>query len=117
MDKLEIYFDHYYRIHWVFPGDEYDTGATLGEDKYIDTPPKEEEDWDHWMANKVCHDAGIERDPYGYRWESQSAARVALRAIRLALKEKRPIQEWERKALAAGWKPPLTYKRQERKRQ
>ena len=103
-DRLVVHEDrHGYRIVW-FLADEQDHGATLGEgwSRCDDDDPY----GDHGIATRAAKKTlGVERDERGFYWESRSVAQTALKVIKAALKNK-PLEDWEQKALAAGWKPP-----------
>jgi hypothetical protein len=45
------------------------------------------------------------RDGEGWSWPTKALADTAKKAILAAMKN-RPLEDWEQKALAAGWKPP-----------
>lgn len=107
----------FWRISWeVVVDGSYDIGATLGEGSPEDwegDPPKsdEREEWEHWAAQKAASTSrGVERDGNGFFWESEKDARAAMRIVKEACKQERPMPEWATKALAAGWKPPKGWK-------
>lgn len=107
-DRLVIESDRYgYRIQWYIASMN-DLGSVLGESPVI-TKVKaapESEDWEHEVASvAVIGSKGIERDSVGYYWESRAHAQAALKAANAAIKN-RPLADWEKKALAEGWKPP-----------
>lgn len=87
--------------------------AGTTEDERIDNEVRTVDNaaYDLWK-NSSRKESGIYRErPMGtYFWETRSRAMVALRALKAALKafrsKKAPLEEWEQKALAAGWKPP-----------
>lgn len=98
-DKLIVQEDRgVYRIFWWL-AEEQDLGAELGDGH-------EEGDDKHAVATRAAKTTpGVEKDSRSYYWESRSAASAALQIANAALKNK-PLADWERKALAAGWKPP-----------
>lgn len=100
-----------FRVVWYL-ADEREMGATLGEvgDIGQGEAPSDRSDYEHWLGCKTCHESGAARDGDGFYWESDKEARVALRQIREALKQDRPLPEWAKTALAAGWKPPKGWK-------
>lgn len=111
-DKLIIDSDRDgYFIAW-FISDVDDIGATLGEETYTEAQLTKAKsgDWEHIKATVVAgQTSGVERHgSNGYRWESLTAAKRALRAINAALKDKsgKTWPEWAVKAKAAGWTPP-----------
>lgn len=117
-DKLVIVNNDYvYRIQWEVHDDDFDDvdlGAILGEDnplKYTDEGLKtcDPIEWENYKANLIAKKTkNVERDSHGFYWESLSDANATLKVIKLALKDKsdKPLEDWEIKALAAGWKPP-----------
>ena len=119
-DKLIVVEDEYgvgYRIQWKlaeYDVDWGDMGAVIGEgglDGILDTQPENTEDtFESWIAEKICKDAGVEIDASGFHWESKAAASKMLKVINEATKQKKPIPEWARKALEAGWTPPKSWK-------
>ncbi len=110
-DRLVIIPDRYtYRIGWICDGEE---GAMLGEDKSegIGATPAKRDDWELWASNKIAREAKAERDGRGFYWESKSEASAVLKAIQLQFKNAdRPLPEWAKLALDAGWKPPKGWK-------
>jgi len=100
--------DGKYRIAW-FIAEEQETGAALGEHpELLDQrePPADRDAWEAWTAENAVASMKSEHDGAGYYWESRSAANDAIRQIREALKQERPLPDWARTALAEGWKPP-----------
>lgn len=99
-----------YRLGWFADGEE---GGWLGQDPRDGkgTPPVDRDSWEHWAASKAVGElTSTERDVSGFYWESDKAARFALRAAKLALKHKRPLPSWAKTAIANGWKPPKGWK-------
>lgn len=46
-----------------------------------------------------------------FRWETVAGAKAALRLAKMAIKNReRPLPEWAKTALAAGWKAPRGWK-------
>lgn len=116
-DKLVIIDDNLiFRVQWEIASDDgyNDLGAVLGEDspfKYTEERLKkcDPEDWENNKANIVARKTRkVKRDGKGFYWESKLDAQMALKEIKIALKNKsdKPMEDWEIKALAAGWKPP-----------
>jgi len=106
-----------YRIQWQLAeedGDWGDLGMVIGESglaNISDTPPEDSEDtFESWIAEKMCKDAGVEIDTFGFYWDSRTAASKMLKAIKESIKQKKPIPEWAKKALEAGWTPPKGWK-------
>jgi len=73
-------------------------------------PPKDREDWEYWAANKAARDIKPKRDNRAFWWETKSEVVAALATIKLALKQERPLPDWAKQALAAGWKAPKAWK-------
>jgi hypothetical protein len=99
-----------WRIQWMFEDAE---GGYLGQssDDGDGEPPEDKDSWQHWAASKAAKSApGAERDSISAFWETESQARVALRLAKEALKQVRPLPDWAKTALAAGWKPPKGWK-------
>jgi hypothetical protein len=93
--------------------DEDDTGAILGQSSKDGRgeAPIEREAYEYWRACQICRESSVPRQRgYGFFWPNASEARVTLRAIKLALLQERPLPEWAKVALAAGWKPPKGWK-------
>lgn len=100
-----------HRIQWAFPDGE--LGGYLGQDKNdgSEDPPEDKDAWDHWAASKaVMGLPGADRDGTSTFWETEAAARVALRLAKAALKQVKPLPDWAKTALAEGWKPPKGWK-------
>lgn len=100
--------DQTYTIDWYIP-DECEMGGRLGQDKNDGRgePPKDREDYEHWLASKVAaQSTGVRRNRYGFFWDSRREVDAAMRQIKEALRQDRPLPEWAKKALAEGWKPP-----------
>ena len=104
---LVVTLDRYvHRVAW-FIAEEGDIGAILG-DRKVPTklPPNEDPDWEHFAACHAVRDSeGCQRDGEGYYFDTRTAAETAKRSAVAAMKNK-PLADWERKALSAGWKPP-----------
>ena len=104
-----------YYICWYFP-ETGDVGAFLGESTYTaaQLAKAKPADWEHIKATITAgQTAGVERvDRDGYRWESRADAFAALRAIKVAIKDKsnKPWPQWAVQAKAAGWTPPKGWK-------
>ena len=97
---------------WQYPED---TGGVLGQDPSDGEgscpDDKDQDAWEHWVASKAIRSCKeVQRDPYGFYFESEALAKKALRVAKAALKADKPIPEWAEKALAAGWKPPKGWK-------
>lgn len=113
---LAIKEDHYlYRIAWFLPEDG-DFGGVVGDTGYSDedlmTMPLEDADCvlAYLAVSKID---GIQRDGDGFRFDSISEARAALRVAKAAIKAGatgRPIPDWAQKALQEGWKAPRGWK-------
>lgn len=102
-------YDHFY-ICWLFP-EEGEEGAALGESVYTekDLAKATSEDWDDIKATLVAGKTpGAELGDHGYTWETAAKAKVALKIINLALKDKtgKMWPDWALAAKANGWTPP-----------
>jgi hypothetical protein len=103
-----------YRLSWYFP--EYaDIGSSVGDWAYTEIDLKTLD-----VSNVDCAIAylavakldGIQKDASGFFWETREAAQSALRVAKAAitLGVDRPMPDWARQALAAGWKAPKGWK-------
>jgi hypothetical protein len=107
-DRLELYESHQgYQIQWIVDGEP---GLTLGEKDIKDITDQETV----VACNAIMEsDISTEVDSNGWYWETNTAARRALRvareAIRMSRKD-RSLPEWAAKALANGWKMPKGWK-------
>jgi len=100
----------YYYIAWVFPDDDFE-GACLGEDTVPEETPKEQEDWEHWMAQKVAAPLAELQETWGFAWTSLKKARAVLRDINEALLSgDAPWPDWAVKAKSEGWTPPKNWR-------
>lgn len=92
-----------------------DYGTGVGDEFNSREPAPDRKDqpdeWDVWTANMAAKDAPgrvmIPHEPF--YWETEKQAKIALKLVNAALKVSKgakPLQDWEKKALAAGWKPP-----------
>jgi len=87
-------YDGIVRIFWVYPGDEFETGAALGE-RTIHKRPKRKEGVEEWVA---CKAAKPFSEPTtnriaGYTFESMAKAKKAIRAANEALREEMAAYE------------------------
>lgn len=101
--------DGYFYIAWYL-AEEQDFGAYVGEGPLGTKEPdrlSERDEWECWTADKIAREDPdhIDED-MGYCWETAAAAKRVLAQINLAFKAPRPLHDWEKKALEAGWKPP-----------
>lgn len=120
-DKLVLTEEKYkYRIQWEIHDEDGVDGVDLGGYLCQDPTdgagqaPMEREEWEHWVAS------GAVRTTEGFNldspsawwdwWESATHARAALRIAKEALKQERPMPDWAKTAIAAGWKPPKGWK-------
>lgn len=111
-DKLVIEEERYkFRLYW-FIADWRDLGGCLGEspelERHPDPGPKVRAEWECWVAALAVRDLdGTQRDSIGFWWESLANAKRALRLANEAMKQDgRPLPDWAKQALEAGWKPP-----------
>lgn len=91
-------------ISWF---DEDGEGLAIGEGQIWKEPVRDSDDWEVWAAENAASTIPRERreSTGAFVW-SRANSGLAMKAIKAALKVKRPLLEWEQKALAAGWKPP-----------
>lgn len=99
------------RITWELE-EEQDLGRSIGDGYDPDEPEPNretnEEDWENWAAERAAlpfRDPGA-RHVYGFEFATTATAKAALAAIKIRWTAKRPLFEWEQKAIAANWKPP-----------
>lgn len=99
------------RLTWQLDSDE-DLGGSIGDgyDPNELEPERgvDEEAWMTWAAERAALpfiDSGA-RHNYGFQFASVAKAKSALAAIKLGWATKRPLLDWEQKAIAANWKPP-----------
>jgi len=118
--------DYGYAAWWVEDGEE---GAVVGQDGLTSLPgmrarlasAEDVSDREYWTveiaAKEFCEGRGSETrcEPYKDGWvlESKADFRRFLTHVRAALKmardpklNKKPLPEWAKTALQAGWKPP-----------
>ena len=101
-----------YRLSWYLP-DDGDIGGSVGDMSYTEIDLKELDDVDVAIVYlAVAKLDGIQRDFSGFFWETQAAAQSALRIAKAAIAAgvDRPLPDWARQALAAGWKAPKGWK-------
>ena len=103
-------YDDCWRLAWYLVEEE-EIGLIVG-DSRIQKVPSDPDDWKVYMADLIAkRSEGVQRDCVGLYWKSRSGAAAALRAIKQQWKVgKRPLEDWEHKAIAAGWKPPKKVK-------
>ncbi len=111
----------HWRLQWFIVEDDCE-GAVLGEYDYakeeLEThlSGKNGEDREFYIAEIAALDRsgapGRQHDRYGHFWESEKEAKAALRIVKAALKNDggRPMPDWAKQALAAGWKAPKGWK-------
>ncbi len=100
------------RIFWEVYGDEYgwEMGAVVGEGRLTKNPPKNLEDREVWLVNKAVATLKPDRDETGFRFDSQTEVKAALRVAKAALKSNKLWPDWAIKAKAAGWHSPKGWK-------
>ncbi|MGK3995007.1 hypothetical protein [Sorangium sp. So ce1024] len=106
-DKLVLKTDRAgWRVQWWL-AEESDLGACLGDEWPITvTAEAGSADWEHQTATvAAASTTGRQRDGGGFYWGSRRLAQSALLAANAALK-RRPLADWEKKALENGWLPP-----------
>lgn len=106
--------DYIFVIQWELDDGD-DLGAILGDSSEDGrgVAPADRGDWEHWAACKALLDMGVERrngKSGVFFFETQSEANKALKAVKLALKQDRPLPEWAKTAIGEGWKPPKGWK-------
>lgn len=109
-DKARLVIDKL-RLGWDYDDGE-GVNAWLGEN--LNHVPSGEADTDaaELAMAEIARRDEWRRDGVRGPWiaPSMSAAKKALvacrAAIRAAMSKKAPLEDWEKKALAAGWKPP-----------
>lgn len=101
---------HEVRLFWWIPEDG-DTGGALGacgEERFrVDCSDAEKREMA--IAFRTARANWAFLDGEGLYWETEPAARKALKAIKDAWrinKSERPWPQWAKDALAAGWKAP-----------
>lgn len=111
--KLVVHEDDWkFRLAWEF---EDDIGGTICDEaeykKYSEeNQPEDRETWECWIASTIAKQSAAEHDSFGFYWKSLSDARKVLNQIKLRFKQDRPLPEWAKTALAAGWKAPKGWK-------
>lgn len=107
-----------FQIGWFLPEDG-DFGLMLGEtwneNKNVTRDKADQDDPEHWDAEHAVAPMATSRANScgAFEFESRSAAQKALAAAKAAIgagKENRPMEEWEKIAIANGWKPPKGWK-------
>lgn len=130
-DKLGIVEENYvYRIKWFIAGDEWDSGAILGQESKEELI-KMRETWNALIENTASASLDPETlehiaatigalesavvDSTGFYWESMFGARRAIAQANGNIRLARDVLEtntgksysgWEKIALSHGWKPP-----------
>ena len=105
--------DDTWSLHWVL---EDDLGGILGDlhsGTTEDVEPSDvgSEDHECWRAAMAASPFAKERRKYhGFVFKDEKTCKAAQQAADAAIRNK-PIEEWEAKALAAGWKPPKGWKK------
>ncbi len=110
----ELRGGHGYCVGWYL-AEEQEMGLLLGEAwrknrRTKDRAVVSDDELDTWAAEHALASLEHERRGEGcFEFESRAQAAAALKLARAAIKAARaevPLEEWEKKALAAGWKPP-----------
>jgi hypothetical protein len=99
-DRLVVIHDNWvYRIAWWIA--EYgEQGLVLG-----DGGGRPAGNDDTVVAERALK--GSDRDRQGFFWDSKSAAKRAIRVANAAIKNAdRPLPDWAKQAIEAGWKAP-----------
>lgn len=113
LERENGYYRLQYRLQWYIAEDD-DYGLTIGEEKFSAKPPENREEYETWVAHKVCNElkqlGDAQKDRDGFFWESKADANYALRTVNLELKQERPLPEWAKMAIKNGWKAPKGWK-------
>ena len=103
-----------YCVGWYL-AEEQEMGLLLGESWGRNARAKDaadvlEDELDTWAAEHAISKLPHSRQGAGcFEFESKTDAAAALRVAKAAIEAAhaaRPLEDWEKKALAAGWKPP-----------
>ena len=110
-------------IAWYLQ-EEGDTGAVIGEmrwgevTKFEGSKDPDERLW--FLAERLCQEEArlhpdelVQYRARGYTWDSRARAALMLKRIKAqfqAQESGRPLPEWAKTAMAAGWKPPKGWK-------
>lgn len=99
-------------LTWFCDGEEGGSIGDRGEKAGKGQEPTDREVWETWIAERIAAETASGRiGRLEYYWESHKAAATALRTIKEAWKHReRPLPEWARQAIAAGWKAPKGWK-------
>ena len=105
--------DGTFQLTWYFP-DEGEIGGSVGDAWLSNKDVKREnvaaDELESWILEHATVSLADEvRDHDGFYFATKSRAAAALRVAKAALETTvvdKPLEEWEQKALAAGWKPP-----------
>jgi len=107
--------DGAWRVAWYLPEDE-DFGAYVGDRDVSEytggSDEKKKARWEIMTADAAAKPfADGRKDMYGYRFDSEKQARLAMLAANTSLLNSgAPMPDWAVKATAAGWKPPKGWK-------
>lgn len=104
--------DGTWHVAW-YCADIEDVGAYVGDTATVpDEPPKEKSTWEMWVAHRAIAPLADGRSSaYGFFFESEKKARLALSAANEALRNGgAPWPEWAIQAKEAGWTPPKNWK-------
>ncbi len=104
-DRLDIIETHRgFSIGWFNEAEDIEGDMRLGES--VSGADMAE----HHEATRAVRLSADSRDGETLIWDTVTGARNALRIARARLcllrSKQAPLEPWERKALAAGWKPP-----------
>lgn len=111
-----------YCVGWYLD-EEQEMGLLLGEAwsknrRTKDRALVKEDELETWAAEHALADVTHERHGEGcFEFESRAQAVAALKLARAAIRAARAevlLEEWEKKALAAGWKPPSGWEKKPR---
>lgn len=97
-------------LFWI--GEDGEPGMAVGDIQFR-KEPNDADKHKIWRVNnaaKVFSNGEHDSLDRGYEFDTKTAALKAQRAANVALKNG-PLEEWEAKALAAGWKPPKGWKK------
>lgn len=104
-----------YRIFWYVPHYE-ELGLVVGSERdcfaHHEDPPADHDEWECWMSERVMATIPhVEFDSTGYLFDTEAAAKKALKLINQALLDGgKPWPVWALTAKEAGWTPPEGWK-------
>jgi hypothetical protein len=95
-------------LWWV--DDHGEAGGALGDIEFR-KEPQNKDDKEIWRAcNAAKPFVETRSKAYGYEFATKTHCMAARRAADAAIRNT-PVEEWEARALAAGWKPPKGWRK------